>query len=48
MSETSIKHIIEAVLLASGKPLTLEQLLGVFGDGEKPERDEVRQAIAAL
>jgi segregation and condensation protein B len=28
--------------------LTLEQLLGVFGDGEKPERDEVRQAIAAL
>jgi segregation and condensation protein B len=48
MIETSIKHIIEAVLLASGKPLTLEQLLGVFGDGEKPERDEVRQAIAAL
>ena len=48
MSETSIKHIIEAVLLASGKPLTLEQLLCVFGDGEKPERDEVRQAIAAL
>jgi segregation and condensation protein B len=48
MSETSIKHIIEAVLLASGKPLTLEQLLGVFGDGEKPERDELRQAIAAL
>lgn len=48
MSEARIKHIIEAVLLASGKPLTLEQLLGVFGDGEKPERDQLRQAIAAL
>lgn len=48
MSEAGIKHIIEAVLLASGKPLTLEQLLGVFGDGEKPERDQLRQAIAAL
>lgn len=48
MSESRIKHIIEAVLLASGKPLTLEQLLGVFGDGEKPERDQLRQAIVAL
>jgi len=48
MSEVRIKHIIEAVLLASGKPLTLEQLLGVFGDGEKPERDQLRQAIAGL
>jgi segregation and condensation protein B len=48
MSEARIKHIVEAVLLASGKPLTLEQLLGVFGDGEKPERDQLRQAIATL
>jgi len=48
MSEARIKHIIEAVLLASGKPLTLEQLLGVFGDGEKPERDQLRLAIDGL
>jgi segregation and condensation protein B len=48
MSEARIKHVIEAVLLASGKPLTLEQLLGVFGDGEKPEREQLRQAITAL
>jgi len=48
MSEARIKHVIEAVLLASGKPLTLEQLLGVFGDGEKPERDQLRQAIVTL
>jgi len=48
MSEARIKHIVEAVLLASGKPLTLEQLLGVFGDGEKPERDQLRLAIDGL
>jgi segregation and condensation protein B len=34
--------------MASGKPLDVDQLLAVFGDGEKPERDEIKQAIAAL
>lgn len=48
MSESNIKFIIEAVLMAAGKPLTLDQLLAVFGDGEKPERDQVREAIAGL
>jgi len=48
MSEASIKHVVEAVLLAAGKPLGIEQLLEVFGDGEKPDRDQLRAAIAAL
>ncbi len=48
MSESSIKPIIEAVLLAAGKPLSVDNLLGVFGDDEKPERDDIRAAIAAL
>ncbi len=48
MDSQRIKHIVEAVLLAAGKPLSLEQLLGVFGDGEKPELDELRDALTAL
>jgi len=48
MSVSSIKKIVEAVLLAAGKPLTVDQLLGVFGDDEKPERNEIRDAISAL
>jgi segregation and condensation protein B len=48
MSESSIKTIVEAVLMAAGKPLSLDQLSAVFGDGEKPERDQLRQAIADL
>ena len=47
-SEPRIKTIVEAVLLASGKPLTLDNLLAVFGEDEKPERDQIREAIAAL
>ncbi len=47
-SDTRIKYIVESVLLASGKPLTLDNILAVFGDGEKPERDQIRDAIAAL
>ncbi len=47
-SETRIKYIVESVLLASGKPLTLDNILAVFGDGEKPERDQIREAITAL
>jgi len=48
MSEQGIKHIVEAVLMAAGKPLNLDQILAVFGGGEKPERDEIKAALAAL
>ncbi len=47
-SEPRIKTIVEAVLLASGKPLTLDNILAVFGDDEKPERDQIRDAVTAL
>ena len=48
MEPTPLKLIIEALLLAAGRPLTLDQLLGMFEDREKPERNEVREAIKAL
>lgn len=48
MSEQGIKHIVEAVLMAAGKPLNLDQILAVFGDGERPERDALRAALAEL
>ena len=48
MSEQGIKHIVEAVLMAAGKPLNLDQILAVFGDGETPERDDIRAALAEL
>jgi segregation and condensation protein B len=46
--EHRVKHIVESVLMAAGKPLGLDQLLEVFDDDEKPGRDELRAALAAL
>jgi segregation and condensation protein B len=48
MEQPQIKSIVESVLLASGRPLNLEQLLAVFGEGEMPSPDDLRSAIAAL
>ena len=48
MDNQRIKYIVESVLLAAGKPLGLDQLLAVFGDGEQPERDDIREAVTAL
>ena len=48
MDNQRIKYIVESVLLAAGKPLGIDQLLAVFGDGEQPERDDIREAVTAL
>lgn len=40
--------ILEAVLLAAGEPLSLERLLEVFPESERPERDAVRKALLEL
>ena len=48
METEQLKKIIEAILLAAGRPLTLDQLLAMFEEQEKPERQQVREAVAAL
>ena len=48
METAQLKLIIEAVLLAAGRPLSIEQLLAVFGEHEKPERGAIREAVALL
>jgi segregation and condensation protein B len=48
MTAPALKHICEGALLAAGGPLTLDQILALFPDEERPLRDEVLAAIAAL
>src|SRR5690606_11886169 len=49
MNTEEIRRIVEAALLAAGRPLKLDQLLAVFGDESvQPERDAVRKALAEL
>jgi len=48
MDTEQLKMVIEAILLAAGRPLTLDQLLAMFDEQEKPERQQVREAVTAL
>ncbi len=48
MTPEQLKNIIEAALLAAGRPLSLKQLEGLFSDLDCPSRDEFRAALAQL
>lgn len=48
MDTTEIKHFIEAALLAAGRPLSIDQLKGLFDGRSAPEKAEIRRAIAEL
>lgn len=47
-SQTSLKNILEALLLASGEPLTTAQMAAVFSDEERPTLTEIGQALEQL
>ncbi len=48
MDETEIKHFIESALLTAGRPLTIDQLHGLFDDDSAPEKSQIREAISTL
>jgi segregation and condensation protein B len=43
-----LKQIIEGALLAAGGPLTPDQLLGLFGEEERPDRDQILDALGSI
>jgi segregation and condensation protein B len=48
MEQQQLKNIVEAALLAAGRAMSIEQLLALFPDNERPERTEVRGALETL
>jgi segregation and condensation protein B len=48
MSELPIKHIIEAAIMAAEGPITVNQLMALFEEEERPETLLVRDAITEL
>ena len=49
MDETEIKHVVEAALLAAGRPLTIERLGEIFAaKGGGPDRAALKRAIEGL
>jgi len=43
-----LKVLIEAILLAAGKPMTEDQILAMFSEEEKPETALIRSALQEL
>ncbi len=48
MNHQYVKNVVEAALLAAGRPLTLEELMSVFDERDGSIADEVKGAIATL
>jgi segregation and condensation protein B len=48
MNEFYIRNVIEAALLAAGKPLQLAEIGQLFDENSRPKVDELRAAIDAL
>lgn len=48
MNEQDLKYIVEATLLAAGRPVPMQQLLDLFEERERPAAETLRAAIDLL
>src|ERR1044071_10479702 len=48
MNEHDLKHLIEATLLAAGRPVSSDQLLELFDERERPTSEQLRAALDLL
>jgi segregation and condensation protein B len=48
MDTDRLKQIAEAILLVAARPVTLDQLLALFEENERPQRADMRAALEAL
>lgn len=48
MSQQLLTQAVEAVLLAAGRPVTVEQIRELFEETQRPPEEEVRAALADL
>jgi segregation and condensation protein B len=48
MSEHPLTNVLEAILLAAGRPLSLAQIAELFDEAQRPTDDELREALADL
>jgi segregation and condensation protein B len=48
MSEHSLTNVLEAILLAAGRPLSIAQISELFDESERPVEADLREALADL
>ena len=46
--DNKVKMIVEGLLLAAGRPLTLDNIIQVFSDDEKPDRAELKAVMDSI
>jgi segregation and condensation protein B len=48
MSENPLASVVEAVLLAAGRPVSVDQLLELFDEPQRPPVEDIRSALQEL
>ena len=48
MELAKLKAILESLIMSSNTPLSVDRLLAVFSDEERPEKNELREALQSL
>ena len=48
MNESYLRNVIEAALLAAGRPVQTSELMQLFDEGARPSPEELRAAVEAL
>ena len=48
MNEHYVRNVVEAALLAAGRPLSVDELLALFEERDRPQKDDVKSALEAL
>jgi segregation and condensation protein B len=48
MNDQYVKNVVEAALLAAGRPLSIDELVGVFDERDESKPEDVRGALAGL
>jgi segregation and condensation protein B len=48
MDNKQLKQVVEAALLAAGRPLSLDKMLVLFGNEDPPTRQDIRAAVMDL
>ncbi|MBV46300.1 MAG: SMC-Scp complex subunit ScpB, partial [Dehalococcoidia bacterium] len=46
--DNKVKMIVEGLLLAAGRPLTLDNIALVFDEKERPDRKELKAVMHAI
>ena len=48
MNEQYVRNVIEAALLAAGRPLSIDELLVLFEERDRPQKDEIKTALQRI